>query len=117
MVPAAALVATAAADAVDAVLAGGVAAAPSRRGRGPALPPVRPVATPPANETPIPPLLREDEPSFLDVPHGGFIEPILVRYWLAVSPYSEHVPRDAPSRVRMGEGGRTPIHVHREVGR
>ena len=25
----------------------------------------------------------------------------------------EHVPRDAPSRVGMGEGGRTPIHGHR----
>ena len=69
VVPATALVvATAAADAM---FAGGIAATPSRRGQGPALPPVRPVATPPAIATPIPPLLREDEPSFPDVPHGG----------------------------------------------
>ena len=26
----------------------------------------------------------------------------------------KHVPGDGPSRVGMGEGGRTPIHGHRE---
>ena len=28
-----------------------------------------------------PPLLQEDEPSFPNVPRGGSIEPIMVRYW------------------------------------